>query len=199
MKTSLKKRIIPAAQAVAGAIAALFALAALNLTMAMLAPAHAAELPGLTMPHLAPMEIDVTAASYHLTSYARHQYSQDNPGIGIDQPLLGDDASMMFGAYRNSERRTSFYYALDYTPWSVAWAGADLRAGVMGGLVSGYTRHKVSPGVGLIPKTRFPALDGAGFNLIVVPNQTPRMRELIGIPPGSGFVGLQLAIPLAAG
>ena len=134
-----------------------------------------------------PLSLDVNLASIHTEAWARQQLNQFNPGLGLTY-TFSRDWSASAGFYENSYRRTSAYTLANWTPLHASLPGDfTLGAGLTAGLVSGYTRTEcpVEPfAAGLLVQIR---RKGWGFNIIGVPN-TPR--------GGSGFVGLQLVVPV---
>ena len=146
-----------------------------------LAIAHAADAPP------SPWSLDINATSYHTKAWARHQLNQDNPGLGIEYQF-NPDWSATGGFYRNSYRRETCYALAVWTPLHVDLpAGLTASAGLAAGLTSGYRRTEVPTAplaAGAVLRLR--TAHGFGINLLAVPNTQS----------GSGFVGLQLVVPL---
>jgi hypothetical protein len=131
--------------------------------------------------------LDINATSYHTEAWARHSLNQSNPGIGLEYQATSDWSGLA-GFYRNSYRRTTGYALAAWTPLRVDLpAGLTASAGLAAGLVSGYRRDEVptSPlAAGALLRIR--DASGYGINLLAVPNTQS----------GSGFVGLQIVIPI---
>jgi len=136
----------------------------------------------------ADLSLDLNLASMHTEAWARRELNQDNPGLGLEYQF-SPDLSAAGGFYRNSYRRTSAYALGVWTPLHLAIPGGlTASAGLAAGLVSGYTSTEcparpLAAGAVLRIRDR----DGLGVNLLAVPN-TPR--------GGSGFIGLQLVVPI---
>ena len=139
--------------------------------------------------HAAPSRwaLDVNTTSYHTEAWARRDLNQSNPGAGLEYQAT-PDLSGMAGFYLNSYRRTSVYALAAWTPLHADLPGGmSASAGLAAGLASGYRRDEVptSPlAAGALLRIR--DASGFGVNFLAVPNTQS----------GSGFVGLQLVIPL---
>jgi hypothetical protein len=142
-----------------------------------------------TTAHAAPSRwaLDVNTVSYHTEAWARHSLNQDNPGAGVEYQAT-PDLSSMAGFYRNSYRRTTAYLLAAWTPAHFALPfGMRASGGIAAGLVSGYSREEVPTepwAAGALLRVR--TAHGFGVNLLAVPNTQS----------GSGFVGLQVVIPI---
>ena len=132
--------------------------------------------------------LDLNLASYHTEAWARRQLNQRNYGLGITR-RINRTWSVSVGGYRNSYRRTSDYMLVNWTPLHASLpAGWSLAAGATAGFDSGYRRSEIqtAPWVaaGLL---RVIAPAGWSINFTGVPNAGPTR---------SGFVGLQMSLPI---
>jgi hypothetical protein len=102
---------------------------------AMVSQAHAADL----MP--TSWWLNTGAVSYHVRSDA----NPVNPGLGIDA-RWNDDLAITAGIVRNSQRSTSRYAALGYTPWhpTLPIAG-PVHVGAALGSIDGYELRNGKP------------------------------------------------------
>lgn len=157
----------------------LFVILALVLAFVLPALAHASE-----------VDLDLNLASIHTESWARQSLNQFNPGLGVEYHWNRTWA-VMGGEYRNSYRRPTWYALGAWTPLHLGSATSwHLDAGVMAGVASGYRTSEVpsQPAVaGLL--VRFSTPSGVALNLLGAPNTGAH---------NSGFIGLQLSIPLEA-
>ena len=148
-----------------------------------LATAQAAD----ASPSPSPWSLDINTASYHTEAWARKKLNQDNPGLGIERQF-NHDWSAVGGFYRNSYRRETAYLLGVWTPLHIDLpAGLTASAGLAAGLASSYRRTEVPTAplaAGAVLRLR--TAHGFGINLLAVPNTQS----------GSGFVGLQLVVPL---
>lgn len=159
----------------------------LPILLFVLPAAHAAD-PSLLAPaaQAARLSLDVNVAAYHTQAWARRDLNQRNPGLGVEwryQP----DASFLAGFYRNSYDRTSAYVLGAWTPLRASALDLRVRAGLVGGVLTGYRRDEVPVeplAAGGLLTLR--VAQGVGANLVIVP------------PVGSngGFIGLQIVFPL---
>lgn len=135
--------------------------------------------------------LDLNLVSIHGEQWARRDLNQFNPGVGFTYQMGEEAESWAFsvGAYDNSFRRMTAYALAEWTPIRlVSPRGWHLEAGLGGGLASGYRRSEVpcAPAMGsALLRLKSPA--GVGVTIFAVPNSGAR---------SSGFVGLQLSIPL---
>jgi hypothetical protein len=134
-----------------------------------------------------PWSLDLNATSYHTRAWARRQLNQNNPGLGFEYQISPDWAAMV-GLYRNSYRRETGYALGVWTPlrMGLPW-GMTASAGLAAGLVSGYRRAEVATeplAAGAVLRLRM--AQGFGLNFLAVPNTQS----------GSGFIGVQLVVPL---
>ena len=147
---------------------------------ALIVPAIASASPSWTL--------DVNLASYHLERWARHDLNQRNFGLGLTAHF-SQDWSVSAGWYRNSYRRGSTYALVNWTPLHASLPGGwSVAAGATAGLDSGYRSDELAtqPWVAAA-LLRVIAPQGWSINLTAVPN-APHAR--------SGFIGMQLAVPL---
>lgn len=157
-------------------------------------PAHA-DSPLLAIAARQPVAtMDTNLASLHTQAWARQQLNQFNPGVGLTIPSGVSRLSLVAGFYRNSYDRTSVYGGVLYTPFQWAGAGLHWRAGVIGGLLSGYTNDEepdrpLMAGLALSAQVE----SGWGVRLIFCP---AGLRHPFGNDDQSGAVGLQLLAPL---
>lgn len=160
-------------------IAVGFLLAGLG-GMGMSTPAQAA---GVTL--------DLNLASIHGEQWARRDLNQINPGLGITYRPGGSagDWALSMGAYNNSYRHLTAYVLAEWTPLHIGNPqGWYVDAGLSGGVASGYRRSEIptSPAMGTA-LFRIESPSGMAASLFAVPNFGAR---------ASGFVGLQIGIPL---
>ena len=87
--------------------------------------------------------------SKHSTDVSRHgkPWNERNFGLGIRYEQSAD-WSYQGGAYHNSERHTSVYGLVDWTPIEIA----ALRLGVSAGVVTGYETAPVVPAATLVAR-----------------------------------------------
>jgi hypothetical protein len=111
-----------------------------------------------------------TLASYHFQTRNLNEF---NPGLGVEVPYAA--VRFVGGEYRNSFERTSWYAGATWTPWRIGPA----RVGIIGGAITGYTRHPVLPMV--LPTLQIEG-SAVGANLYYA----PRIKD------GSSVVGLQV-------
>ena len=148
---------------------------------ALAAPASATTTPTFSL--------DVNLVSYHTESWARHSLNQRNLGLGATAQF-SPDWGVSAGWYRSSYRRGSAYLLASWTPLHFELpAGWRIAAGATGGLDSGYRHSELATepvvAAGLL---RVIAPAGWAVDLTAVPNAPGRR---------SGFVGLQLSMPLS--
>ena len=104
-------------------------------------------------------------------------YNEANYGIGYERDWeVGDsgqawreDVSFSMGVYKNSIRRATFYFLANYLPLDL---GSGFRAGVSGGLLSGY-RHAV-----VVP-TLLPSIEWRGERIAVQGFVVPTMKPYV--------------------
>lgn len=206
-RAALARRLVTLGAACTKAVAGFAVASALALGLP-----HAAR---AATPNASPWTLDLNLASIHTEAWARRELNQVNPGVGITYHFTRTWAAMG-GEYLNSYRRSTWYAAAVWTPLHVGAADRwHVDAGLAAGLASGYghasydtyawaadpssvngwrlvtTRHRymrnsLSPfmAAGVV---RVRAGDGIGVNVLWVPNGGRR---------SSGFVGLQLVLPL---
>ncbi|MEN3112640.1 hypothetical protein ACFONG_18375 [Uliginosibacterium paludis] len=95
------------------------------MALSMVTPASAAEM------------ISVGGASYHFERDLGH--NEFNYGLGYERDW-SDELSWSAGVYKNSIRRATFYGLANWYPWTL---GAGFRAGLSGGLMTGYHKSAV--------------------------------------------------------
>lgn len=137
------------------------------------------------------LDLNLNVGSYHTEAWARSALNQVNPGLGLTWHASRTWA-IAGGGYFNSYRRPTWYALGEWTPVQIG--GADrwhLDAGLAGGLATGYRRDEVAcePIVGGAV-VRIVAPDGIGLDLVAVPNEDAWH---------SGFIGIQIAVPLRRG
>lgn len=203
---SVLDRIVAQAKGMQHAVA--FGLAGLlAAAMLALAPVHSAT--------AGTLDLNLTVASVHTEAWARHTLNQANPGLGAEY-RWNRTWGLMGGEYLNSYRAPTWYAAGVWTPLHLGHAaGWHVDAGLAAGLATGYghawayrgawvpdhtaatgwrwnvTRHRYmrNPFSPLMAAgiARLRAGNGIGVNVLWVPNSGRR---------SSGFVGLQLVLPL---
>ena len=135
----------------------------------------------------ASLSLDLSTTCIHNKAAARRHLNQVNPGLGLEYPL-SRDIGLAGGFYRNSFERTSAYALVDWTPLHLRLpAGLSASMGIAGGVVSGYAH--VNPVAPFAAAALIRMIRGArrwGINLVAVPN----------VSASSGFIGLQLVVPL---
>lgn len=142
--------------------------------------------PGL-FTHRYVCQLDLNLASVHTERWARQDLNQTNPGLGVTAHL-NKNWAVSAGWYQNSYRRTSAYALAQWTPVHVQVDSWRVDAGAEAGLVSGYRRAEVpSAPVMAAALVRVVAPKGWSVNFTMVPNGPNR---------SSGFIGLQVSIPL---
>lgn len=110
--------------------------------------------------------MSVGGASYHFERDLGH--NEFNYGLGYERDVR-DDLSWSAGVYKNSIRRATFYGLLNWYPFDM---GAGFRAGVSGGLMTGY--HK-SP----VIATLMPTLEWRGEHLAVQAYVVPTIKPYV--------------------
>lgn len=111
--------------------------------------------------------------------------SEDNPGLGIERS--NGLWHWLAGAYRNSNRRTSVYGMVGYTPLGFDLpAESKLSAGFAGGLLTGYNNNQ--NGYPIVPAAAavitWESKRHFGANLFLVPSLKSYQVE--------GFAAIQL-------
>ncbi|MDP5241416.1 hypothetical protein Q9Q94_17925 [Uliginosibacterium sp. 31-16] len=118
--------------------------------------------------------VNIGGGSYHFERDLGH--NEFNYGIGYEKDWR-EDVSWTVGVYKNSIRRASFYALAN---WYALDLGAGFRAGLTGGLMTGY--HQ-SPVIG----TLMPTLEWRGEHLALQSYVVPTIKPYI-----DGAVVLQL-------
>ena len=95
-------------------------------------------------------------------------YNETNYGIGYERDWR-EDISFAGGVYKNSIRRATFYFLGNYHPLAL---GAGFRAGLSGGLMSGYRHAAIVPAL-------FPSLEWRGERLAVQAFVVPTMKPYV--------------------
>lgn len=133
------------------------------------------------------LDLDVNVASVHTEAWARRNLNQVNPGAGITYHW-NRTWSLAGGVYRGSYRRPVYYAQAEWTPLHIGSVGRwHIDAGAMAGIAT-YTRAEVACApFAAAALVRIVAPDGVAADIVAVPNQGPRQ---------TGFIGLQLSIPL---
>lgn len=161
----------------------------MRITKSLIAAAIVAALAAPVAASASPtFSLDLNLASYHTERWARHALNQHNGGLGLTA-RFNRDWSVSAGWYRNSYRRGSTYALVNWTPLHASLPGGwSIAAGATAGLDSGYRSDELATqplvAAGLL---RVIAPAGWSVNLTAVPN-APHAR--------SGFIGLQLSLPL---
>ena len=95
----------------------------------------------LNMLHLKlPNEFELHVTSHHLSNSSR--FNEDNLGIGIRFPIKNTERfGFTAGAYNNSYDRNSFYAGITFDHDMCKNSKYVCKAGIIGGLVSGYDKH----------------------------------------------------------
>lgn len=118
------------------------------------------------------MWLVLTCCAYH---FQVRDLNEVNPGLGLEVPYR--EVRLVGGEYRNSFERTSWYAGATWTPLRAG----PVRAGLIGGAITGYTRHPVLPMV--LPTVQLEG-DRVGANVFYA----PRIKD------GSSVVGLQVKL-----
>jgi hypothetical protein len=84
---------------------------------------------------------DLMLGSYHVHPY-RH-FDEFNPGVGVECSV-NPQWEAVFGYFRNSLDRPSFYAGALYTPEFAHWKWFQL--GAMGGIITGYNYGQIGLG-----------------------------------------------------
>lgn len=139
----------------------------------------------------ADVTLDLNVACVHGEQWARRNLNQSNPGVGFTYRIgsKGADWAVSAGAYENSYQRLTAYTLAEWTPIHVGnLQGWHMDVGIAGGAASGYRRSEIPTaplmGTALV---RIESPLGIAANIFAVPNAGARE---------SGFIGLQLSIPL---
>lgn len=87
-----------------------------------------------------PNEVEMHFTSHHLSNSS--QFNEDNFGIGIRFPIKNTERfGFTAGTYNNSYDRQSFYTGITFDHDFCAGNKYVCKAGIIGGLVSGYDKH----------------------------------------------------------
>lgn len=78
------------------------------------------------------IDFNLHAHHWNRTDVAEQNLNEVNPGIGLR--FVDGDFHKMIGVYKNSDRKTSTYVLLAWTPITLG----SLRIGAVSGLVTGY-------------------------------------------------------------
>lgn len=110
--------------------------------------------------------------------------NERNPGIGLEHD--SGDWRQMVGQYKNSMNKNSIYALLGYTPFQTETLLGKLKAGIIGGGITGYDMP-VAPAAGLLA-----TLDRGnyGVNFTAVPDASINGKKAY------GFLGAQLRYKL---
>jgi len=103
-------------------------------------------------------------------------YNEFNYGLGYEHEL-SSDLTIAGGVYKNSLRRASFYLLGNYYPFEL---GAGFRAGVTGGLMSGYHHAAIIPAV-------MPTIEWRGQRVAIQAYVVPTVKPYV-----DGAVVLQI-------
>lgn len=95
-------------------------------------------------------------------------HNEFNYGLGYERDW-DEDISWSVGVYKNSIRRATFYSLANWYPWRL---GGGFRAGVSGGLMTGY--HQ-SPVIG----TLMPTLEWRGERLAAQAYLVPTIKPYV--------------------
>ena len=162
---------------------------------ALAAPAHADSLLLLRAARQATLTLDTTLWSWHTQAWARQQLNQRNFGLGLTVPSPSiPHLSYIGGAYRNSYDRTSIYGGVLYTPLTWRSAGLHWRAGLVGGLISGYSSSE-EPDRPLMAALALSAQTASGWGVRVL-FCPAGLAQPLGNDAQSGALGLQLLAPI---
>jgi len=101
---------------------------------------------GLAWPAQARWHAVLHTLSHHYHQPSTRHWNENNWGLGLRREV-GDTTAVQLGAYHNSNFDTSAYFIGEWTPLELG----VLRAGVFGGLVSGY---KVPLAAGLVGRAQ---------------------------------------------
>lgn len=116
---------------------------------------------------------NIAASHWSRSDTQRLDLNENNPGLGLER----DDGKLFLAAgfYKNSIRRTSIYTIAAYMPLQFD----TLRAGIAGGLVTGY-QYAIVPISGILASWQPGRI---GLNILAVPN-IPYLQVY-------GFAGIQ--------
>lgn len=89
---------------------------------------------------------------------SKHQYRQNNTGIGV-QFDLNSDQSVVAGYYNNSIHRETVYMGMTYTPFHLG----DAKFGVVGAMATGYCQYVPAVPIGGAYATYEQGRFGVGF------------------------------------
>ena len=131
---------------------------------------------------MADLYLNQNVAAYHLDRQATREknFNESNFGLGLER---NDGNSLqMIGSYKNSMNKISYYALVGYTPLVVDSKYGSFKAGVIGGLVTGYD-IPVVPALGALMSYQYKDI---GVNLTVTPNATIKDTKAY------GFLGLQM-------
>lgn len=123
----------------------------------------------ITVNSFAQVWATATVTSYHFDRSA--DFNEKNPGLGLE--VQHGPGRIVGGIYRNSIDRTSVYAGYAWAPQ----IAAGVRAGAVGGVVTGY---RISP-VPLIAPVLMLEGRKAGVNFIFVPDVLKEAPGMVGV------------------
>lgn len=125
--------------------------------------------------------LDANLGSYHWNRDAVKDmnFRETNPGLGLEHD--SGKWRQMIGEYLNSNKKHSNYALLGYTPFQTQTPLGLLKAGIVGGGITGYD-VPVAPALGLLATLQ----NGKyGLNFTAVPDASMNGHKAY------GFAGLQ--------
>ena len=125
------------------------------------------------------VDINLHAHHFNRNDVAKYNLNEVNPGIGLH--FVDGNYHKLIGAYKNSDRNTSTYALLAWTPIVLG----PVRIGAVSGLVTGYEEpFQFAGGAYIVAKLT----DRVNLNITAVP--TIRSIKCY------GFAGFQLSFKL---
>lgn len=106
------------------------------------------------------LNINLAARHFDRAATERLDLNEINQGVGLERDL--GTIRYLGGFYKNSDRITSAYVLVGYTPFQTQ----HVKFGMTGGMVSGYSRS-LMPAISLLTSVQFGKV---GVNLYIVPS-----------------------------
>lgn len=106
------------------------------------------------------LNINLHAHHFARESVSKYDLNEINPGVGLE--FRDGQYRKMFGIYKNSERNTSAYALLAWTPIKIG----PVEIGAFGGAVTGYAKPYM-PAAGIFSAVQL--TDHINMNITIVP------------------------------
>jgi hypothetical protein len=104
------------------------------------------------------------------THHFRHcDFRQDNYGPGVEVAFTPPHG-LLAGSFINSDRERSRYAAYTWRPWRTQAGGFDLAAGIVAGLIDGYSSTNAGDWFPAIAPAVSLEYDFIGANVVFIPH-----------------------------